>query len=230
LHQIVYRWCKTLIRWYILPTSRCSATRQLATTAPFRKQKDPMYQEAAPGKRKALDERKRFVGDFRPKYKELAGVANFYNLALDADDLNDVIAALEAKGAVIFEAATQRRSDDPKALRAMYAEAAQVYDGKTLTTAEATELGRKRAATWDRAKPRPGRMPFAEAQVYLSNLSLSVDDAIKAINRVSRERIGPEKKKRYPMLWNRDFAYRSRDKNLISFPNRAVGRPRKPKL
>jgi hypothetical protein len=103
--------------------------------------------------------------------------------------------------------------------------------GKRLSTEEARALGKRRAKNWDKAMLKPNRMPFAEAQVYLNDLSLTVDQAIDAINRVSRERIGPKNLKRYPTPWNRDFAYRCRRAKpipLIMFPDRGAGRPRKP--
>ncbi len=214
-----------MTRWFILPSSRCSATKQREVIAQHRKPREVIYEAPRQSQRKDMSDREKWVTSLRKG--DTAGVAFFFNLAIDPDDLNQVIADLEARGAIIFEAASGRTSADGKALRAMYAEACDVYDGKSLSTEEARQMGKKRAANWDRAKPKPGRMPFSEAQPILCDLKLSISAAIAKINKISGERDPKTKKKRYPTKWTVNFAYRSRDKNLIAFPDRGAGRPRK---
>lgn len=93
-------------------------------------------------------------------------VHRFHLLAPGAGELQRRIKLIHAKGAVIVEAASGRRSDDAGALADMVFEAHEVYTGRLLDSKTASKLGKLGAEKSPRTKKLNWRdhMPKEAAQ------------------------------------------------------------------
>jgi hypothetical protein len=142
-------------------------------------------------------------------------VHHFHLLAHGAAELQRRIKLIHAKGAVIIEADTGRRSDDAGALADMVFEAHAVYTGRLLDPKTASKLGKKGAAASPRTKKLNGHehMPKQMALPIWRDVTMHPhkEDALAVINADTNYR-----------SYSMSYAYRRLGKRWA-----AAGRPTK---
>lgn len=169
-----------MLRAYIRPEPRFSASTQKRAIDDLGKKIAVTYIEGERSRGDAFPERTDWIKSLRPD--TLAVVSDFHRIATDAAMLKTVRAAIKAQGAIILEARTGRRSDDPDALGDMVVEAAMFYARKGMTEEEAQRLGRLGAANSKATRKWTGRMPTAEAIKIWRDNSLTYEEALAKIN------------------------------------------------
>lgn len=186
-----------MLRAYIRPEPRFSAAKQRAALDALGKKIATTYTEEPRTRGGPFPKRDAWVKSLRAGV--LATVSDFHRLATTADDLRDVRASIHKTGAVILEARTGRRSDDPEALADMTHEAVAFYSQRGLTKQDASKLGKMGAAASPATKPKRGRMPKADAAVIWRKVEYTTHEAIAAIN------ADPA----YKVKYNLSYAYRN---------------------
>lgn len=169
-----------MLRAYIRPEQRFSRAKQVETLAALGKKIAATYEELQRRRGDDFEQRDAWVASLRPGV--LAVVSDFHRLATTADGLRDVRAAIHKTGAVIMEAQSGRRSDNPEDLADMTHEAMNFYRQRGLTSSEASKLGKLGADMSPTTKPKTGRMPSLEALPMWRNAEYNVPEALAAIN------------------------------------------------
>lgn len=169
-----------MLRAYIRPEPRFSLPKQAETIRDLG-EKVTTYTEEFGRANGRLPERDLWIASLR--IGTVAVVSDFHRIATSAVGLKEARAAIKAQGAVVLEARTGRRSDDPDALGDMIQEALRFYSQRGLTTEEARRLGRMGAASSPATKAKKGRMPIAEAlPIWRDNAIPSIEAALEKIN------------------------------------------------
>lgn len=207
------------LRVYLRPEKRFPLSKQEAVVAEH-EGRIVRYTEAERKKDDGFPQREAWIGSMRGRKDEVFAVTDWHRLASNGDDLKAVTAKIDAKGQVIVELRTGRRSDNPGQRGEMIHEALKFYAQRALTTTEAKKMARRGAKASPVTKPLEGRMPHDEALAFIDNLKKysSVEDAVKAINKV----------REYPVKWNADFAYREKRFGRLNFKSRPMGPTKKP--
>ena len=170
-----------MLRAYLRHEPRCTLSSQKTALDDLGKKIAATYIEPFPLSDGKLPERNRWIGSLRTG--DLAVVSDFHRLATNAADLKTVRATIKATGAVILEARTERRSDDPEALGDMIQESLDFYARRGMITAEAQRLGKLGAANSPKARPTPGRMPpYLARPIWRNPDFLTWEAALAAIN------------------------------------------------
>lgn len=186
-----------MLRAYIRPDARFSAARQRTAIEALGKKIAATYVEIDRRRDDNFPERDAWISSLRPG--NIAVVSDFHRLATTADTLKEVRSAIHQAKAVIVEASTGRRSDDPESLADMTHEAVDLYRRRGLTKAEAKRLGRLGAAASPTAKAKRGRMPKGDAAVIWRDAQYTSKEAIAVIN------ANTDYKDKYNLCW----AYRN---------------------
>lgn len=158
------------------------------------------------------------IKSLRKSQRDVAGVSHFHRLAPDAADLRRVLKAIEAQGVPIRELSTGRVSTNVSDMAAMILDAMDFYAQRGLTTERATEIGELGGDASPVTKPKAGRMPHAQAIVFLNKIEWSIKKAIREIN----------KDKRFKVKWNFMYAYREKKAGRLPFAARSAGPKPKP--
>lgn len=156
-----------------------------------------------------------WIKSLRKSQRDVACVSHFHRLAPDYDDLRGVLKAIEAQGAMIREYSTGRTSKSVSDMAAMIFDAQDFYAQRGLTTERAVEIGHLGAEASPVTKPKKGRMPHAQAIVFLNDITVGIKQAIANINKESRGR--------YPVKWTFTYAYKEKREGRLPFASRAAG-------
>lgn len=148
-------------------------------------------------------------------------VAEFHQLATNRDDLAERVAAVHALGSFIVEASSGKSTEDRANCPLFMVNAIYTYE-TGLSPKRRSEIAAYAASKSSASTQKPGRMPNTEAQVFLCDMTLSIREAILAINSV-RDAKG---KKKYRVRWTVSHAYQERNAKppRIDFPTRRPGR------
>jgi len=171
-----------MLRGYVRPEPRFSAAKQRPVLLQAGVGERVIYQEDVRRRGDGFPERDQAISDLRTNSKDILVVSDYHRLATSAEDLKAVRAALRAKGAIVLEARTGRRSDNPEDYADMVDEARDFWAQRGMTKAHAAEIGKKGAVKSPVTKPKTGRMPLSEAQPIWRNPDYDVPQALALIN------------------------------------------------
>jgi hypothetical protein len=146
-------------------------------------------------------------------------VAEFHNLATNRDELVERIAAVHALGSFIVEAKGGKSTEESAQIPLLLNNAIYFYE-TGLTPERRSEIAREAAKFSPVATIRTDRVPHKIAIQHLSNMALTMQEAIEMINAVR-----DAKGKRYPRRWTKEFAYRERRAGRLDFRDRPAGPP-----
>ncbi len=203
---------------YIRPDARYPESRQREALVAFGVKK--FYVEPPRKRGDDYPMRKAMVQQIRLSQKDCVVVCEFHRLASTGKDLKDAYRAIHARKAVIVEAASRRRSDDPDDLGDMILEATETFSQRQLSKFEASRIGKIAAGFSPVTKPLKGRMPLKMAEAMLNDRKRfpEIGHAIEAINHDKRWKVG----------WNKPLAYRLAREGKIKLASRRPGKKPKP--
>lgn len=188
-----------MLRGYIRPEPRFSAEKQRKPLSDVGVNQRAIYEEARRERRDGFPERDSAIRSLRANSNDILVVSDYHRLAVSAEDLRQVRAALKAKGVVVLEARTGRRSDNPDDVQDMYDEARDFWAQRGVTKEFMSNLGKRGAAKSPVTKPKTGRMPLHEAQEIWRNPDYNHAQALAVINADDR----------YETKYNSAYAYRN---------------------
>ena len=211
-HNFTQPVLKIVIRAYIRPEPNFPESRQrpsieapkpgiIYVEGPRQPGKDPWPVRTA------------WLKSLRKKDRDVVGLSHLHRLAPDSADLRAALRAIEEQGVPILETSTGRVSTKVSDMAAMIFDAQDFYAQRGLTTERARELAKQGADASPVTKPKKGRMPHAQAIVFLNDITMSIKDAIRQIN----------KDKRYKVKWTFVYAYREKKAGRLPFADRKAG-------